>query len=325
MLFALLGSRKNDRRLIHDKYEHPLVSRYASKEMSYIWSPKKKFSTWRELWIALAEGERELGLNITEEQIEEMKQHIHDIDFDLAEKKEAEFRHDVMAHVHTFGVSCPKAMPIIHLGATSCYVGDNTDIIQMRKSFVLLRNKTVKLFAIMKDFAEKYKATPTLGFTHFQPAQLTTIGKRCSLWLQDLVFDFNEIQRQIETLPMRGVKGTTGTQATFLELFDGDHEKVKRLNVLVCNKMGFEKWIPVAGQTYTRKIDYAVLSALSGIGQSAYKMCSDIRLLASMKEIGELSISSNIVRISLTRYLLLLISNRGTIWKESNWFECDGL
>lgn len=259
--------------------------------MSYIWSPNKKFSTWRRLWIALAEAERELGLNITEEQIEEMKQHIHDIDFELAEKKEAEFRHDVMAHVHTFGVRCPKAMPIIHLGATSCYVGDNTDIIQMRESLVLLRNKTVKLFTIMKDFANKYKATPTLGFTHYQPAQLTTIGKRCSLWLQDLVFDFNEIERQIETLPMRGVKGTTGTQATFLELFDGDHEKVKRLNVLVCQKMGFEKWIPVSGQTYTRKIDYAVLSALSGIGQSAYKMCSDIRLLASMKEIGESPLS----------------------------------
>lgn len=271
----------------HEKYEHPLVDRYASKEMSFIWSPQKKFTTWRRLWIALAESEKELGLNITEEQIEEMRKNINDIDFELAEKKEAEFRHDVMAHVHTYGVKCPKAMPIIHLGATSCFVGDNTDIIQMKESLVLLRNKTIQLMKIMKDFALAQKSVPTLGFTHFQPAQLTTIGKRASLWLQDIVFDFNEVNRLIDELPLRGVKGTTGTQATFLELFDGDHEKVKSLNVLVCTKMGFDKWIPVSGQTYTRKIDYLVLSSLSGLGQSAYKMCSDIRLLASMKEIGK--------------------------------------
>jgi adenylosuccinate lyase len=287
--------------------------------MSLIWSPLKKFSTWRKLWIALAEAERELGLNVTEEQIEEMKAHIYDIDFELAEKKEAEFRHDVMAHVHTFGVRCPKAMPIIHLGATSCYVGDNTDLIQMKESLLLLRNKTVNLLKIMKDFAAKYRATPTLGFTHYQPAQLTTIGKRCTLWMQDITMDFDEIQRLMDELPMRGVKGTTGTQATFLELFDGDHEKVKKLNVLVCNKMGFNKWIPVSGQTYTRKIDYQVLSALSGLGQSAYKMCGDIRLLASMKEIGKL------VRLPVRTSSLSRLFFRGTIWKESDWFQCYGL
>jgi adenylosuccinate lyase len=200
----------------HNKYEHPLVDRYASKEMSYIWSPMKKFSTWRKLWIALAESEKTLGLNITDEQIEEMKAHIYDIDFELAEKKEGEFRHDVMAHVHTFGVKCPSAMPIIHLGATSCFVGDNTDIIQMKESLLLLRNKMTSLLTIMKDFALTHRSTPTLGFTHFQPAQLTTIGKRCSLWIQDLVLDFQEITRIIDEIPMRGVKGTTGTQATFL-------------------------------------------------------------------------------------------------------------
>jgi adenylosuccinate lyase len=198
------------------KYEHPLVDRYASKEMSYIWSPSKKFSTWRRLWLALAESEQKLGLNITDEQISEMKDHLNDIDFDLAEQKEAEFRHDVMAHVHTFGVACPKAMPIIHLGATSCYVGDNTDIIQMKDSLVLIRSKMVSLLAIMKNFALKYHNEPTLGFTHFQPAQLTTVGKRCALWMQDFVLDFEEIERLIHELPMRGVKGTTGTQATFL-------------------------------------------------------------------------------------------------------------
>jgi adenylosuccinate lyase len=200
----------------HNTYEHPLVSRYASKEMSYIWSPQKKFSTWRKLWIALAESEKELGLNITEEQLDEMRSHIDDIDYELAEKKENEFRHDVMAHVHTYGVKCPKAMPIIHLGATSCYVGDNTDLIQTKESLFLLRNKTINLLSIMKDFAMKHRATPTLGFTHFQPAQLTTIGKRSCLWIQDLVIDFNEMQRLIDELPLRGVKGTTGTQATFL-------------------------------------------------------------------------------------------------------------
>lgn len=276
----------------HDKYEHPLVDRYASKEMSYLWSPSKKFSTWRKLWIALAEAERELGIDITEEQIAEMKSHIelNEADYNLAEKKEAEFRHDVMAHVHTFGTACPKAMPIIHLGATSCYVGDNTDLIQMKESLMLVKSKIIKLLDIMKAFSLKYKDMPALGFTHYQPAQLTTVGKRCTLWMQDLVLDYHEVCRLIDELPMRGVKGTTGTQATFLELFNGDHDKVKALNKAVCGKMGFSKWISVSGQTYTRKLDFMVLSALSGLAQSAYKMCGDIRLLASMKEIGKSSL-----------------------------------
>lgn len=197
-------------------YEHPLVDRYASKEMSFLWSPSKKFSTWRRLWLALAQSEKELGLSVTQEQIDQMAAHLNDIDFELAEKKESEFRHDVMAHVHTFGVACPAAMPIIHLGATSCFVGDNTDIIQMKESLSLVKSKVVKLLGVLKDFAVKYKDVPTLGFTHYQPAQLTTVGKRAALWMQDILLDYEEIDRLITTLPMRGVKGTTGTQATFL-------------------------------------------------------------------------------------------------------------
>jgi adenylosuccinate lyase len=273
--------------LIRDVYEHPLVSRYASKEMSYIWSPAMKFSTWRKLWTALAESERELGLDISEEQVKEMAENIHNIDFKLAEEKESEFRHDVSAHIHTFGTVCPRARPIIHLGATSCFVGDNTDLIQMREALKLVKGKVVRLLHTMKTFAEKHKHLPTLGFTHFQPAQLTTVGKRCTLWMQDFVLDYEEIDRLIDSLPMRGVKGTTGTEASFLELFDGDHKKVRTLNKLVCEKMAFEKSVAVSGQTYTRKIDYNVISALSGLAQSAYKMCGDIRLLASMKELEE--------------------------------------
>lgn len=202
------------------KFAHPLTERYASKEMSYIWSPNKKFSTWRKLWLVLAESEKSLGLNITEQQISEMKAHLYDIDYSLADKKEKEFRHDVMAHVHTFGTVCPAAMPIIHLGATSCYVGDNTDIIQMKESLVLIRNKLVKLLFIMKSFADKHKSLPALGYTHCQPAQLTTVGKRCTLWMQDFLMDLEEMDRLIDELPMRGVKGTTGTQATFLGKYD---------------------------------------------------------------------------------------------------------
>lgn len=255
--------------------------------MSYVWSPQNKFSTWRKLWLALAESEKELGLEITQEQIDEMANNLTNIDFDLADKKEKEFRHDVMAHVHTFGVSCPKSMPIIHLGATSCFVGDNTDLIQIKSSFEIILKKLLNLINVMKNFAEKYKDLPTLGFTHYQPAQLTTVGKRCSLWLQDLYLDYEEIYRVYTELPFRGVKGTTGTQASFLELFNNDHEKVKELNKKVCEKMNFKKAIWVSGQTYTRKIDYMVLSALAGLAQSASKMCTDIRLLASMKEIEE--------------------------------------
>jgi len=246
-----------------------------------------KFSTWRKLWTALATAEKELGIDISDEQIEEMKNNLYNIDFEFAEKKEAEFRHDVMGHVHTFGEVCPKAMPVIHLGATSCYVGDNTDIIQLRDAMLLVRRKLVKLLAVMKGFAEEYKGLPTLGFTHYQPAQLTTVGKRCTLWMQDLALDLERLEAELERLPMRGVKGTTGTQASFLELFEGDHEKVKALNRRVCELMGFERSIPVSGQTYTRKIDYNILSVLSGVAQSAYKMAGDVRLLANLKEVEE--------------------------------------
>jgi adenylosuccinate lyase len=317
------------------KYEHPLVDRYASKEMSFIWSPAKKFSTWRKLWLALAESEKELGLNISEEQLNEMRAHLFDIDFELAEKKEAEFRHDVMAHVHTFGEVCPSARPIIHLGATSCYVGDNTDLIQLRESIRLLIAKLGKLLTVLRDFAVKYKALPTLGFTHFQPAQLVTVGKRAALWLQDLLLDFEELKRLESTLPLRGVKGTTGTQASFLELFDGDHEKVKALDRLIVSKMGFTSSIPLSGQTYTRKLDYTILSALSSLAQSAHKMCCDIRLLASMKEVeepfGQSQIGSSAMAYkrnpmrservcSLARYLMSLPANAAHT-HATQWFE----
>ena len=255
--------------------------------MSFIWSPAKKFSTWRKLWLALATAEKELGLDISEEQLKEMSDHIYDIDFEYADEKEKEFRHDVMGHVHAFGKVAPKAMSIIHLGATSCYVGDNTDLIQIRDSLRLLKRKLLQVLSILKSFALKYKQLPCLGFTHYQPAQLTTVGKRCTLWMQDLLLDLERVDREIQDLPMRGVKGTTGTQASFLDLFDGDHEKVKQLNSRVCELMDFKKAIPVSGQTYTRKIDYHVMSLLSGIAQSAYKMCGDIRLLANLKEVEE--------------------------------------
>jgi len=268
-------------------YEHPLVKRYATKEMSFIWSPAKKFTTWRKLWLALATAEQELGIDITDEQLQEMRDHLYDIDFAYAEEKEKEFRHDVMGHVHAFGHVAPKAMPIIHLGATSCYVGDNTDLIQIRDSLHLIKRKLVQTLSIMKNFAKTFRDLPTLGFTHYQPAQLTTVGKRCTLWMQDLLIDLERVETEIKNLPMRGVKGTTGTQASFLELFNGDHAKVKALNKRVCELMGFEKAIPVSGQTYTRKIDYNILAVLSGIAQSAYKMCSDIRLLANLKEVEE--------------------------------------
>jgi len=272
----------------HRKYQHPLVERYATKEMSFIWSPAMKFTTWRKLWTVLATAEQELGIEISDEQLEQMREHLFDVDFEVAAKKESEFRHDVMGHVHTFGEVAPKAMPVIHLGATSCYVGDNTDIIQLKDALKLTQRKLVQVIAVLKDFAIKYGDLPTLGFTHYQPAQLTTVGKRCCLWIQDLVLDFEAVTQYMENLPMRGVKGTTGTQASFLELFNGDHEKVKKLNARVCELMGFEKkCIAVSGQTYTRKIDFSILSLLSGIAQSAYKMCGDIRLLANLKEIEE--------------------------------------
>jgi len=268
-------------------YEHPLVKRYATKEMSYIWSPEKKFSTWRRLWIALAKAEKELGIDITDEQIAQMEAHVMDIDFERAEKKEKETRHDVMAHVYTYGEAAPAAQGIIHMGATSCFVGDNTDIVQLKEGMELLQRKLVKLLAQMKTFAVEQRAHATLGFTHYQAAQLTTVGKRMTLYMQDFLIDLEHLEREIAALPMRGLKGTTGTQATFLELFEGDHEKVKECNRKVCEYMGFNKWVAVSGQTYTRKIDYHILSVLSGVAQSAYKMCGDIRLLANLKEIEE--------------------------------------
>lgn len=255
--------------------------------MSAIFSPAMKFTTWRKLWLALAAAEKDLGLEIDEEQLQQMKDNLYNIDFAKADEFESKFRHDVMGHVHAFGEVAEKAMPIIHLGATSCYVGDNTDIVQLREALKLVQSKLVQTLGILKVFAEKYKDVPTLGFTHYQPAQLTTVGKRCTLWMQDLLMDYERVTHELENLPMRGVKGTTGTQATFLELFNGDHEKVKELNKKVCNLMGFDKWVSVSGQTYSRKIDYYVLSILSGIAQSAYKMCGDIRLLANLKEVEE--------------------------------------
>lgn len=268
-------------------YSTPLNSRYASKEMSYIFSDDMKFSTWRKLWVALAEGEKELGLNITDEQIKELKEHIYDINYDEASKREKEVRHDVMSHVYAYGLQCPKAKGIIHLGATSCYVGDNTDIIIMRDALTLIKNKIVTVLNHLKNFAIEYKDMPTLGFTHFQPAQLTTVGKRATLWMQDLVLDVENIDFLLSKLKLRGVKGTTGTQASFMELFDGDESKVKALDKIVAEKMGFEKSFGVTGQTYPRKLDSIVLNTLSEVAQSAYKFSNDLRLLQSMKEMEE--------------------------------------
>ena len=244
-----------------ETYENPLITRYASKEMSFIFSDDKRFSTWRKLWIALAEGEKELGLNITDEQINEMKENIYNIDYELAAIKEKEFRHDVMAHVHTFGTVCPKAMPIIHLGATSMYVVDNTDAILMREALFLIRKKLVNLINVLSGFCMKFKDMPALGYTHYQPAQLTTVGKRASLWLQDLYIDYEQINHVIDMVKLRGVKGTTGTQASFMSLFNNDGEKVKKLEEIVVEKMGFKEAFKLTGQTYTRKVDYSVLSA----------------------------------------------------------------
>ena len=268
-------------------YESPLSSRYASREMLYLFSPDKKFTTWRRLWIALARAEMKLGLPITQAQIDEMEQHKDDIDYEAAARYERQLRHDVMAHIHAFGDLCPMAMPIIHLGATSCFVGDNTDVILMREGLELLRGKLVNLIDRLTKFAMEYRAMPTLGFTHFQPAQLTTVGKRATLWVNELVMDLEELEHRIDSLQFRGVKGTTGTQASFLELFGGDQEKVRRLEKLVSEEMGFEKVVPVCGQTYSRKMDANVLATLSGIAQSAGKFATDLRLLSHLKEMEE--------------------------------------
>ncbi|MGL4849105.1 MAG: adenylosuccinate lyase [Clostridium sp.] len=268
-------------------YNTPLNSRYASKEMSYIFSDDMKFSTWRKLWVALAEGEKELGLNITEEQLDELRANIDNINYDEAIAKEKEVRHDVMSHVYAYGLQCPSAKGIIHLGATSCYVGDNTDVIILRDGLELVRDKIVTVLDRLSKFAMEYKDMPTLGFTHFQPAQLTTVGKRATLWMQDLVMDMENIEFLLSTLKLRGVKGTTGTQASFMTLFDGDEEKVKELDKIVAKKMGFSTSYGVTGQTYPRKLDSIVLNTLSEVAQSCYKFSNDLRLLQSMKEMEE--------------------------------------
>ncbi len=317
------------------EYQNPLLERYASADMSYIFSPINKFSTWRKLWIALAECEKELGLPISDEQISEMKSHIYDIDFDLARSFEAKTRHDVMAHVYTFGTCCPKAKPIIHLGATSAYVGDNTDLIQIRDGLKLVLIRLRGVISKLKEFASRHAELATLGFTHFQPAQLTTVGKRACLWLYDLLLDFEEIELFLSRLPFRGVKGTTGTQASFLSLFEGDHEKVKKLDIMVSAKMGFERIVPVSGQTYTRKLDSQAASLLCGLAQSLHKMANDIRLLQHLKEIEEpfekgqigssaMAYKRNPMRserlTSLCRYIMTLNQSPAMTAAEQ-WFE----
>lgn len=268
-------------------YDNPLIERYGSREMAALWGPQRKFSTWRKLWVMLAEAEAELGLPITQEQIEELRQHVDDINYEAANRYERELRHDVMAHIRAYGDQCPKARGIIHLGATSCYVTDNTDLILIRESLLLLRKRLVNVIDVLARFAEKWRDQPCLAFTHFQPAQPTTVGKRACLWAYDFVMDLADLEYRLQTLKARGVKGTTGTQASFLSLFGGDHEKVEELDRRVTQKMGFAESYPVTGQTYPRKVDSQILDLLSGIAQSAHKMATDIRLLAHRKEVEE--------------------------------------
>jgi len=319
----------------HDTYQSPLCSRYASGEMKRIFSDDNKFSTWRRLWIALAESEQELGIPITDEQLDEMRAHIYDIDYAYAAEKEHEVRHDVMAHVHTYGRACPKAMPIIHLGATSCYVGDNTDVIQMRDALLQVRRLLVSTIEKTAEFAEKYKGLATLAYTHFQAAQPTTVGKRATLWLQDLCLDLEQLDFQLGNLKLLGCKGTTGTGASFLQLFEGDGEKVKELEKKIAAKMGFEAVFPVSGQTYTRKLDYMVLQVLCGIAQSATKFSNDIRLLSHLKEVDEpfeagqigssaMAYKRNPMRseriASLSRYVISDLNN-AAVTASGQWFE----
>ena len=272
---------------MNDRYQSPLSERYASKEMQYIFSPDKKFRTWRKLWIALAETEMELGLPVTKEQIDELKAHQDEINYDVAKQREKEVRHDVMSHVYAYGVQCPKARGIIHLGATSCYVGDNTDIIVMTEALALVRKKLVNVIAELAKFADKYKDQPTLAFTHFQPAQPTTVGKRATLWMHELTMDLEDLDYVAGSIRLLGSKGTTGTQASFLELFDGDMDKVRKLDPMIAEKLGYPGCYPVSGQTYSRKVDSRVLNILAGIAQSAHKFSNDIRLLQHLKEIEE--------------------------------------
>ncbi len=270
-----------------DVYESPLSSRYASPEMLHLFSPDRKFVTWHALWIALARAEMELGLPITQQQIDEMEAHRDEVDYEAAARYEKELRHDVMAHIHAYGDQCPTAKPIIHLGATSCYVGDNTDLILMREGLVLIRRQLVNVIDRLGRFADRYKAVPTLGFTHFQPAQLVTVGKRATLWMNDLLMDLDELNHRIDSMKLLGSKGTTGTQASFMELFDGDQEKIRRMEQKIAAEMGFDGVVPVSGQTYSRKVDAMVLAALSGIAQSAGKFATDLRLLSHLKEVEE--------------------------------------
>lgn len=318
-----------------DRYVSPLSERYASKEMQYIFSPDMKFRTWRRLWIALAETEKELGLNITQEQIDELKAHADDINYDVAKERERQVRHDVMSHVYAYGVQCPKAKGIIHLGATSCYVGDNTDIIVMAEALKLVRKKLVNVIAELSRFADKYKDQPTLAFTHFQPAQPTTVGKRATLWTQEFLMDLDDLEYVLGTLRLLGSKGTTGTQASFLELFDGDQETIDKIDPMIAEKMGFENCYPVSGQTYSRKVDTRVLNVLAGIAASAHKMSNDIRLLQHLKEVEEpfeksqigssaMAYKRNPMRseriASLSRYVMVDALNPA-ITSATQWFE----
>ena len=318
-----------------DRYVSPLSERYASKEMQYIFSPDMKFRTWRRLWIALAETEKELGLNITQEQIDELKAHAEDINYDVAKERERQVRHDVMSHVYAYGVQCPKAKGIIHLGATSCYVGDNTDIIVMTEALKLVKKKLVNVIAELSAFADKYKDQPTLAFTHFQPAQPTTVGKRATLWTQEFLLDLEDLEYVLGTMKLLGSKGTTGTQASFLELFDGDQETIDKIDPMIAEKMGFKECYPVSGQTYSRKVDTRVANILAGIAASAHKMSNDIRLLQHLKEVEEpfeksqigssaMAYKRNPLRseriASLSRYVMVDALNPA-ITSATQWFE----
>ena len=318
-----------------DRYQSPLSERYASKEMQYIFSPDMKFRTWRKLWIALAETEKELGLNITQEQIDELKAHADDINYDVAKAREKEVRHDVMSHVYAYGVQCPKAKGIIHLGATSCYVGDNTDIFVMTEALKLVKKKLVNVIAELAKFADTNKALPTLAFTHFQPAQPTTVGKRATLWMQEFLMDLEDLDYVLSTMKLLGSKGTTGTQASFLELFDGDQETIDKIDPMIAKKMGFEKCYPVSGQTYSRKVDTRVLNILAGIAASAHKFSNDIRLLQHLKEVEEpfeksqigssaMAYKRNPMRseriASLSRFVMIDAMNPA-ITSATQWFE----
>ena len=318
-----------------DRYTSPLSERYASREMQYIFSQDMKFRTWRRLWIALAETEKELGLNITQEQIDELKTHADDINYDVAKAREKEVRHDVMSHVYAYGVQCPKAKGIIHLGATSCYVGDNTDIIVMTEALKLVQKKLVNVIAELSKFADKYKDQPTLAFTHFQPAQPTTVGKRATLWTQEFMMDLEDLEYVLSTIKLLGSKGTTGTQASFLELFDGDQETIDKIDPMIAAKMGFKECYPVSGQTYSRKVDTRVVNVLAGIAASAHKMSNDIRLLQHLKEVEEpfeksqigssaMAYKRNPMRseriASLSRYVMVDALNPA-ITSATQWFE----